>query len=180
MKISAMAMLLLLSSASAAHSGERLDFTAQTLEGDSLRLSDFRGSVVVIDFWATWCPPCREQLPRLAALEKQVPDVVVLAVCIDHHTDSIDRFAERIDLPQRIVWDPKGRLAEQLEVQAMPWTVLVDPHGRIVWQQATLPEEMDTKLLGDVRRLQGEHERSSHDPSPTKTLDASMPRREKS
>jgi hypothetical protein len=62
----------------------------------------------------------------------------------------------------------------------MPWTVLVDPHGRIVWQQATLPEEMDTKLLGDVRRLQGEHERSSHDPSPTKTLDASMPRREKS
>lgn len=156
MKTSAMAMTLLLCSASGASSGEVMDFEARTLEGDSLRLSDFRGRVVVVDFWATWCPPCRKQLPQLAALEKQIPDLVVLAVCVDRRRDKIEDFAERLTLPQRIVWDPEGALAEQFDVQAMPWTVLLDPYGRIVWQQASLPDDLDAALVGEVRRLQSE------------------------
>jgi len=156
MKSSVLAMTLLLCSASGARSGEAVDFEAVTLNGDSLRLSDFRGRVVIVDFWATWCPPCREQLPLLAALEKQVEDVVVLSVCVDRHRDKIEKFAQRVDLPERVLLDPSGAIAELYEVQAMPWTVLIDPLGRVVWQQSALPEAMEQSLVEEVRNLQAE------------------------
>jgi peroxiredoxin len=156
MKTSAMAMTLLLCSASNAQSGEAVHFEAPTLDGDTVRLADYRGRVVVVDFWATWCPPCRKQLPMLSALEKQVDDIVVLAVCVDKRRDNIDEFAARVNLPQRVLLDPEGKLAQQFDVQAMPWTVLIDPEGRVVWQQASIPADIETTLLDEVRKLQSE------------------------
>jgi len=150
-----MLLLVCTGTTSGVQAGEAVDFQARTLEGDTLRLSDFRGQVVVIDFWATWCPPCRKQLPVLAALEQQLDDVVVLAVCVDRRADKVEAFRERIDLPRRIVWDPEGILAEQFAVQAMPWSVLVDASGRIVWQRASVPEE-NADLVAEVRRAQAE------------------------
>ena len=149
-------MTLLLCTASNAQSGEPVEFEAQTLDGDTVRLSEFRGRVVVVDFWATWCPPCRKQLPLLAELEKQGEDIVVLAVCVDKRRDKIEKFAERVELPERVLLDPEGKLAQQFEVEAMPWTVLVDPQGRVVWQQASIPEDIDTTLVSEVRKLQSE------------------------
>jgi thiol-disulfide isomerase/thioredoxin len=140
--------------APAASAGAAPEFRAATLEGDTLQLASFRGHVVVIDFWASWCPPCREQLERLSALEKDIPGLVVLAVNVDTRRDRVERYVKRQAVPRRVLLDPKGTVAARYAVQGMPWTVLVDRRGEIVsarggWGAGELP-----KLASEVRRLQ--------------------------
>jgi len=130
------------------------DFRASSLEGDTLQLASFRGQVVIVDFWASWCPPCREQLERLASLEKEIPGVVVLAVNVDTRRDKVDRYVRRAQMPRRVLLDPQGAVAGKYGVQGMPWTVLVDPQGQVVsarggWGAAEVPQ-----LVAEVRRLQ--------------------------
>lgn len=110
------------------------DFEAPTLDGERVRLDQFRGQVVLIDFWATWCGPCRDQLPKLAALETELGDLVVLAINVDRRRDRVERFAERVQLPHRVLVDPEAGVAERFDIGGMPWAVLVGADGRILWQ----------------------------------------------
>jgi thiol-disulfide isomerase/thioredoxin len=119
--------------APAVRSGKAPDFVATCLGGDTLRLASFRGRVVLVDFWATWCPPCRAELAHLAKLEKENPELVVLAVNVDHERGRLDGFARRNLLPRHVLLDPAGRIAERYALPGMPWTVLVDREGRIAW-----------------------------------------------
>jgi thiol-disulfide isomerase/thioredoxin len=110
------------------------DFEATMLDGEGVRLDSFRGQVVLIEFWATWCGPCREQLPKLAALENEIEDLVVLAVNVDKRRERVELFAERVRLPQRVLLDPDARVADRYAIQGMPWAVLVGADGSILWQ----------------------------------------------
>ena len=139
--------------AATAAAGPAPDFAATSLAGDTLQLSDYRGRVVVVDFWSTWCPPCRGQLAALAALEKQHPEVVVLAVNVDSRRDKVDRFVKRTTVPKRIVLDPTARIAEKYAVEGMPWTVVVDARGAIVSQHGALNEKGFATLGDTVKRL---------------------------
>ncbi len=144
----------LAAAATVAQAGGAPDFRAVSLEGDTLQLASFRGQVVIVDFWASWCPPCREQLERLATLEKDVPGLVVLAVNVDTRREKVDRYVKRAQMPRRVLLDPSGVIAGHYGVQGMPWTVLLDGHGQVVsarggWGAAELP-----KLATEVRRLQ--------------------------
>jgi thiol-disulfide isomerase/thioredoxin len=133
--------------------GAAPDFRAVSLAGDTLQLGAFRGQVVLVDFWASWCPPCREQLQRLAALEKQVHGVVVLAVNVDSRRDKVDAYAKRVGLPRRVVLDPQGTIAARYAVQGMPWTVIVDPRGNVASARGGWGEADVAKLTAEVRRL---------------------------
>jgi len=139
--------------AATAAAGPAPDFAATTLAGDTLRLSDYRGRIVVVDFWATWCPPCRVQLAALAAFEKQHPDVVVLAVNVDSRRDKVDRFVKRTAVPKRIVLDPTAKIAEKFAVEGMPWTILVDARGSIVSEHGVLDDKGLAALGDTVQRL---------------------------
>jgi thiol-disulfide isomerase/thioredoxin len=151
----ALVVAAIVAATSRAQAGGAPDFRAASLEGDTLQLASFRGQVVIIDFWASWCPPCREQLERLAGLEKDVPGLVVLAVNVDTRRDKVERYVRRAQMPRRVLLDPSGVIASHYGVQGMPWTVLLDGHGQVVsarggWGAAELP-----KLASEVRRLQG-------------------------
>lgn len=122
----------ILLTAGVASAAEAPDFQATTLQGDAVQLSSYRGQIVVLDFWATWCPPCRAQLERLAALEKEMPEVVVLAVNVDSRRDRVEKYVRRTAVPRRVVMDPTGAIAARYAPQAMPWSVLVDAQGRVV------------------------------------------------
>ena len=139
--------------AATAAAGPAPDFAATSLAGDTLQLSDYRGRVVVVDFWSTWCPPCREQLAALAALEKQHPEIVILAVNVDSRRDKVDRFVKRTTVPKRVVLDPTARIAEKYAVEGMPWTVVVDARGAIVSQHGVLNEKGLAALGDTVKRL---------------------------
>jgi peroxiredoxin len=132
------------------------DFRAPSTAGDTVQLSAFRGQVVIVDFWATWCPPCRDQLARLAALEEQIPELVVLAVNVDSRRDKVDAFARRVRLPRRVLLDPEGRIAARYAAQAMPWTVLIGPRGTLVMQRAGGDAAAFPQLAAEARRLAAE------------------------
>jgi thiol-disulfide isomerase/thioredoxin len=139
-----------------AAAAERFELAGTTLRGDTLTAADLAGRIVLVEFWATWCPPCREQLGRLAALERQRDDLVVVAVNLDTRRDKVERYAARNTLPQRVLLDPSGRIAERAGVAAMPWALLLDAGGRVVWSQPAA-QTSAAQVLRDVERLKRTH-----------------------
>ena len=79
--------------------------------------------------------------------------VVVLAVSVDKRQERIKRFGKRITLPKRVLLDPEGGIAARYEVGGMPWTVLIDPDGNVVWARTGLDEDDHAALATEARRL---------------------------
>jgi thiol-disulfide isomerase/thioredoxin len=115
------------------------DFTVKDLQGNEVRLSDFRGKLVVLNFWATWCEPCITEWPQVAKLARRLEDegddgVVVLAVSIDQEQRKIGPFLELMTLfesPVKVLWDETTKLHEQLGSEKIPDTFFVDEAGRV-------------------------------------------------
>jgi len=108
------------------------DFALLTPEGGRLVLSDFRGKTVVLNFWATWCPPCRAEMPELQAAweERQSSeDFVVLAVNLDETPFEVNRFFEDFGLTFPVVLDVGGSVADHYGVRGLPATFFIDPAG---------------------------------------------------
>jgi thiol-disulfide isomerase/thioredoxin len=103
------------------------------LQGASVDLAAFRGKTVIVNFWATWCGPCREEMPSLAALAKRRGggDIVVLAVDVGETRASVQRFLARnpVDLP--ILLDTDGYAALAWKVEIYPSSFVIAPDGRI-------------------------------------------------
>jgi peroxiredoxin len=110
------------------------DFTLEDLEGQSVRLSEFRGKTVVIDFWATWCPPCIFQVPELNAFwkaNKDAGDVMVLGVAVDNEGKQVVApWVKEQGVDYRILIGTEA-LAKQFGALGFPTLVVVTPEGRI-------------------------------------------------
>ena len=123
------------SSARATGVGERAaDFTLKDLAGKSVKLSELRGSVVVLDFWASWCVPCKKELPALDALQKKYRDagkkVVVLAVIIDKDRANAEKFLKSAKVSElRVLLDKEGAVAGQYDLPTMPTSFVIDTKG---------------------------------------------------
>ena len=130
-----LAIGLLAGDAAALEAGEGAPpFTAPTLEGDSqLSLSSYRGKVVYLDFWASWCGPCATALPLLDALRKEFPSesFQVLAVNVDRNPEDARRFLARRPIGYPSVSDPEGSLPGRFGVETMPTSFLIDRDGTI-------------------------------------------------
>jgi len=101
------------------------------LSGKAWRLSELRGKVVVLNFWATWCEPCREEMPSLQALAQRFPDtVVVLAINLKESPEQVQRFAQNNGITLPLLLDPQGSTTRQWGVRIYPSTVLIDPKGQ--------------------------------------------------
>lgn len=110
-----------------------LDFSLETLEGELLSLSEFKGKKVFLNFWATWCPPCRAEMPDIQKFSEN-EDVVVLAINLTHTEDSlttVDNFIQDRAFTFPVLIDRNGEVAEQFRVQAYPTTYMIDSNGRI-------------------------------------------------
>ena len=112
------------------------DFTLPTLDGGTQTLSDLRGQVVVLNFWASWCPPCRAEMPALARVAQEYADrgVTVLAVnaTASDSREAAQRFLHDIgvtDLP--VVLDTDGQVVQTYRISAFPTTFFVDAQGVI-------------------------------------------------
>ncbi|OLB04140.1 MAG: hypothetical protein AUH14_11535 [Candidatus Rokubacteria bacterium 13_2_20CM_69_15_1] len=107
------------------------DFTLPLVAGDKLRLSKERGKVVLINFWATWCPPCREEMPAMERLWRQQRDqgFVLVAVSVDADTKQVKPYLDEHKLTFPVALDPKMDLANTYGVRALPSSFIVDRHG---------------------------------------------------
>lgn len=115
-------------------SAKNTDFTLPTLAGDSLRLADLQGKVVLLNFWATWCPPCREEMPAIEALFQAYHEqgFVVLGVAGDTKgKEVVAPFVAEQNLTFPILLDPDNRVAKQYHVNGIPTIYLLDRQGRV-------------------------------------------------
>ena len=116
-----------------------------------LDLSHYRGQVVVVDFWASWCKPCRQSIPWLNDLRKRYAGqgLVIIGFNVDAERTDAERFQRDVPIGFDVIYDPQGKLAEQFRVQGMPSSFVFDRDGKLA-----------RTLLGyrDVQRQQHEAE----------------------
>ena len=107
------------------------DFTLESRSGENLRLEDHRGEVVMLNFWASWCGPCRQEMPLMDELYSQYKDLgfTILAVNVDENREEAHRCLDKVPVNFPILYDPESSVSELYEVQAMPTTVMIDRDG---------------------------------------------------
>jgi thiol-disulfide isomerase/thioredoxin len=101
---------------------------------DPLDLAQLRGKVVLVDFWASWCEPCRHSFPWLNAMQAKYAarGLVVIGVNVDRERADADRFLRDVPAEFRIVYDPAGALASRYDLPGMPVSYVIGPKGDIV------------------------------------------------
>lgn len=130
------------------------DFTVTTLDGQTMRLSDFRGRPVVLNFWASWCGPCREEMPLLSKTYQELKDsgLVMLAVNMQESEATARRYAEQNKLPFAVALDERGEVSGQYRVRSLPTTYFIDSEGVIrSWQVGTLSKMLLDRHLDRIR-----------------------------
>jgi peroxiredoxin len=148
MKALAAALLVMLCGAAAAADlklwtgGPPPALALKDLDGRQHRLADYRGKVVLINFWATWCGPCREEMPSTQELKNKLAGrpFVVLAVNLDEPESRIRKFLTQMKLDFPILLDPDRNVAKGWNARILPATFIVGPDGRVRY---SLVGEMD-------------------------------------
>ena len=132
------------------------DFSLLDMDGTVYRLSAYRGQIVVVNFWATWCPPCREEMPSMQrAWEQLRPDgIVMLGINVGEDADTIFQFTADYPVDFPLPMDIDSAVTGQWPVRGLPTTFVVDPAGRLVYQAIGSREWDDPALLSQVRALQ--------------------------
>ncbi len=124
------------------------DFKLQTLDGQTLTLAQFRGQPVIVNLWASWCPPCKAEMPAIQSMYSAYKDkgLVVLGLNMTSQDDvgSAQSFAQKAGVTFPILLDRDGSVARRYEMRALPTTVFIDRNGLIqdVVVGGPLPESM--------------------------------------
>lgn len=103
------------------------------LQGRDHRLEDYRGSVVVVNFWATWCEPCRDEMPSMQRLREKMAGLpfAILAVNLGEGDARVAAFLERVPVAFDILMDRDGAVSRRWQARVLPYTAVIDPQGRI-------------------------------------------------
>jgi cytochrome c biogenesis protein CcmG/thiol:disulfide interchange protein DsbE len=107
------------------------DFALENLKGESVRLSDLRGKVVVVNFWATWCIPCVEEMPSFQEFQNQYPDFVMLGIDQQEGLEQVRTFLEGKGIEYQILLDYNAKVAGSYKVFMLPTTFFIDQDGMI-------------------------------------------------
>jgi len=109
-------------------------FTLEDLRGSMISLKDLRGKVIFLNFWASWCGPCRIEMPAMELLWQvfQDDDFVILAVDVKEERDTVSSFIEKNDYTFPVLLDSRGKVANMYDVRAYPTSFLIDREGKVV------------------------------------------------
>jgi len=116
----------------------------QDINGKTVQLSDFKGKVVVLDFWATWCPPCRAEIPHFIELQKQYQSqgLVVIGVSLDQGGPGVvSSFAKQQNINYPIVMGTEDVAKAYGNIEAIPTTFVIDPNGNITGKHIGFTEK---------------------------------------
>jgi len=125
------------------------------MDGKTHKLSDYKGQAVIINFWATWCPPCREELPSMNRAWAKIKSqgIAMIAVNVGEDEDTIFTFTGDYPIDFTILLDQSGEEISRWPIKGLPTTFVIDPQGRIVYRAIGGREWDSEELLNLVRAL---------------------------
>jgi peroxiredoxin len=131
------------------------DFALKSADGSNLRLSEYRGDVVMINFWATWCGPCRQEMPLLEELHARYNRVgfSLLGVNIDDDSAKAMNMASELGVTFPVLFDSRKEVSRLYEVDAMPVTVILDREGTVRHVHQGYKPGYELKYLDQIRSL---------------------------
>jgi peroxiredoxin len=131
------------------------DFALKSSTGENLRLSEYRGDVVMINFWATWCGPCRQEMPLLDELYTRYQRVGfnLLGVNIDDDSGKAMAMIEELGVNFPVLFDSRKEVSKMYQVGAMPVTVIVDRAGQVRYVHQGYKPGYENMYLDQVRTL---------------------------
>ncbi len=131
------------------------DFSLKSATGENLRLSEFRGDVVMINFWATWCGPCRQEMPLLDELFTRYQRVGfnLLGVNIDDDSRRAMKMIEDLGVSFPVLFDENKEVSKLYQVEAMPVTVIVDREGTVRYVHQGYKPGYEEHYLTEIRSL---------------------------
>jgi peroxiredoxin len=118
-------------------------------------LADYKGKPLIVNFWATWCPPCRAELPSMNRAWAKVKDegIAMIAINIGEDEDSIFAFTAQYPIDFTVLLDEESEQLSPWQISGLPTTYVIDPEGRVVFQAMGDREWDNDKLLDKVRAL---------------------------
>jgi thiol-disulfide isomerase/thioredoxin len=130
-------------------------FDLTDLDGHKISLDQFKGKVVMLDFWATWCNPCRKSMPILENLQKEyVKTMVLLAINLEESGDVVKDFMREENLHSQVLLDEEGSVGQAYGAQEIPMQVLIDKQGIVRDVMVGFDSSMASRLRTEIARLQ--------------------------
>ena len=131
------------------------DFTLTTLQGEQVTLSDYKGKIVILNFWATYCAPCKEEMPHMQSFSEKHPDIAMLAVnltSMDLGLDAVKQFVNDFELTFPILLDEADVVGKQYNILTIPTSYMIDQEGRIFKEViGPMDERMMEELISDLK-----------------------------
>lgn len=142
----------------AAQSPQAPDFTLQSVSGSNVKLSELRGSIVLVNFWASWCGPCRTEMPALDTLARSYADlgVVVLGVNVETESEGVNAYLSDIPVSFPVLLDQQNIASKAYSVEAMPTTVIIDKDGKVRSLHRAYQPGYEKKYEDDIHALLAE------------------------
>ncbi|QKT02776.1 TlpA family protein disulfide reductase [Ectothiorhodospiraceae bacterium 2226] len=131
------------------------DFTLPDLDGNVQRLTDYRGKAVILNFWATWCPPCLEEMPAMQRAWEQVQDedIVLIAINVGEDEDTVFTFLADYPVDFPLLLDEDSTVIADWPVRGIPTTFVIDPQGRMAYRAIGGRDWDQPEMLDPVRAL---------------------------
>lgn len=131
------------------------DFTLQDMDGNQHHLAKYRGKIIIVNFWATWCPPCRFELPSMEKAYQILrdKDIVMLAINVGEDSDTIFSFTADYPVTFPLLLDKAGEVIDKYPVVGLPTSFIINPQGQIVYRVIGTREWTDPDLLAKITNL---------------------------
>jgi peroxiredoxin len=134
------------------------DFALRSLRGENIRLSEHSGEVVVVNFWATWCGPCRQEMPQLDELYAKYrrAGLVLLGVSLDHQKDRATEMAQTLKVAYPVLFDEQRNVSRSYGVDDLPVTLLIDRQGVVRFVSQGYKPGYESRYAEQLRELLNE------------------------
>ncbi len=118
-----------------AESANPVSFTLPDMEGKNIAVG-MPGEITIINFWATWCPPCRSEMPELDRFAQNHKEVALYAVNIQEYSDKVKEFMQKNNYSLHVLMDKDGTIAKKFQITAIPTTIVIDKNGNIKYRKS--------------------------------------------
>jgi len=140
------------------------DFSLECLKGEKVQLRNLKGKVIFLNFWATWCGPCKEEMPSMETLHQQLKDrdFVFLTISVDYDgAKTVKKFMEKHRYSFPVLLDPTSKTLQPFEINRIPATIFIDRNGRMIgrvigprdWYSPEVLALLDRMLNSDSKRI---------------------------